>query len=889
MPSDAGISPSARADAPSGIQSPLTGKCAVPVPRVRVSSRLWELVDAAVAASVTMVIAPAGYGKTTALADWAASSQTSVAWVSLDGTDCRPRLFLSEVCKALRAVKPDFSIGPSIGYDLDRGWTAISLLVEELETIECDFVLVLDSYDSIESEEIHEAVRFLIEHMPARMHLVISSRSTPPLPIALQRSRGALSEITAEELRLPAEEVSELLSSSGGARATDADVSLAQAKLEGWAAGLQMVTHSLRESDDVGERLAALSGSSRLIKDYFTEVVLERVPGDVREFMLQTSVLERLNGQLCDAILQRENVGYSQAMLERLERLGLFIYALDEERHWYRYHYLLSDLLRSSLQIVDPGESTDLHRRAAVWYAANGLLNEAIHTAVQGCDLDMAAELIESNRLSAIAGGDTPALRAWTRLLPETVVLARPGLSLARAWTLDPSDETNPRERYLQAVEEALPHSEPLPPEVAQMLAEVFVLRAQCAHGARQQIALCEQALGLLPHTHTFLRAFAALLLNSAQFDRTGTVLAEGGGTSEGMLNEDCNGKRQLDSLSQYWSARVALRQGRTHDAAAMFQTVLDSARGPLSCTYLEQTSLLQLMTLMYEWNDLDGAERTYNEILEMGEQRILPSVMSLVRLTMAGILLARGAEEAGVEEIEHSAALWSSSHGYSSPLWIATPHLRLLMRTDDPVELPMLSGATQDDDVTAEMAGEWLRTAEALFVLERFDELAEFLPRVVAALRRFQLAYQLVAALILSSLLHNARGESLEAHACVAEAVTLGESGGYIRMFVDEGDCMLSMLSAVQADGVAPDYVRELIAAFDGPVAGVRQRENALSERQLAVLRLASQGLSQKEIAKTLELSVKTVNQHLSNIYTKLGVHSCIQAIQQATAQGLI
>lgn len=890
MLSDSGISLSVPVAAASATRVPLAAKFSVPLSRARLSSRLWELVDTSVRSAVTMVIAPAGYGKTTVLAGWAASSQTPVAWVSLDATDCRPRIFLSDLCKALSVVKPNFSIGPSIGYDLERGWMAVSLFIDELETIECDFVFVLDNYDSIESEEIHQVVRFLIEHLPARMHLVILSRSTPPLPIALERSRGALSEITAEELQLRGDEVSELLGSIGGARLTDADMSLAQLKLEGWPAGLQLVAHSLRESDDVGDRLAALSGSSRLIKDYFTEVVLERVPSDVREFMLLTSVLERLSGQLCDAILQREDAGYSQAMLERLERLGLFIYALDEERHWYRYHYLLADLLRSSLQVTNPGESSSLCRRAGAWYTANGFLNEAIHAAVQGGDLETAIELIETNRVSAVASGNSPMLLAWTRLVPEAVVLERPGLSLARAWPFDSSDETNPREPYLQAVEAALSRSESLPPDVAQMLAEVSVLRAQCAHDPRQQIALCEQALGLLPPAHTFLRALATLILNSAQFDRTGTVLAESGCTSEKTVDEDWNGRRLLDALTQYWLARVTLRQGRAYDAAGMFQTILDSARGPVACTYLEQTCLLQRMSLLYEWNDLDGVERAYSEILEMGEQRILPSVMALARLTMARVLLARDDKEAGVEEIEHSAVPWNSSHGDSSPLWIATPHLRLLMRTDGPVDLSMLSEVKQDDELTAETAGTWLRIAAALFVLERFDELAELLPRVVAGLRRLQLVGQLVPALILSALLHQARGDLLHAHDCLAEAVTLGEPSGYMRMFLDEGDCMRSMLSALQEEGIAPDYTRKLLAAFaENRTTCARQREYMLSERQISVLSLASQGLSQKEIAKSLGVSVRTVNQHLSNIYKVLGVHSCIQAIRQASALELI
>ena len=422
------------------------------VPRPRLLARL----DEGLARGLVLVCAPAGYGKTVLLADWARRGGYPVGWLSLDAGDNDPARFWRHVVAALDRARPGTGerLAPLLGPPAPSSFLGlVTALINDLAGEE-EARLVLDDYHVIGSPQVHESLAFLVEHRPAGIGVVLASRSDPPLPLARARARGQLTEIRQVELRFTAAEAGELLQHAASAL-PDASVAALAARTEGWAAGLQLAALSLRGQADAAAFVAAFTGSHRYVLDYLAEEVLERQDTQLRMFLRETSVLERLSGPLCDAVTGREG---SQALLEEAERAGLFLVQLDEVRGWWRYHHLFADLLRARLQEKQPGRAPQLHRNAAAWYAGHGLADDAIGHAVAAGEMLWAARIIEQSfDMAYSVRGEAATIHRWLSALPAEVVRSRPRLLLAQALMAATSGHLEVVEPLLDAVECAPP------------------------------------------------------------------------------------------------------------------------------------------------------------------------------------------------------------------------------------------------------------------------------------------------------------------------------------------------------------------------------------------------------------------------------------------------
>src|SRR3712207_5241388 len=405
-----------------------------PQPRVVLRPRLIERLNEGLHRKLTLISAPAGSGKTTLVGEWVAAVERPAAWLSLDEGDNDPTRFRSYLVAALQTVAPD--IGESVLGVLGSPQpppteSLLTALLNEISTIPDDFVLVLDDYHVVDARAIDDALVFLLEHLPPRMHLVIATREDPHLPLARLRARGQLTELRASDLRFTLSEAAEFLNSVMGLGLSAEDIAALESRTEGWIAGLQLAALSMRGREDVSGFIRAFAGDNRYIVDYLVEEVLQRQPERIRSFLLQTSILERLSGPLCDAVTGQEE---GNARLEALERGNFFVVPLDDKRHWYRYHHLFAEVLYAHLMAEQPDLVATLDRKSTGWYEQNGLLSDAIRHALAAEDFERAASLVELAALEMLGSGQEDTLFGWLEALPDELVGSRPVLSVYYAF-----------------------------------------------------------------------------------------------------------------------------------------------------------------------------------------------------------------------------------------------------------------------------------------------------------------------------------------------------------------------------------------------------------------------------------------------------------------------
>jgi LuxR family maltose regulon positive regulatory protein len=430
------------------------------VPRTRrglvARPRLVERLTLGLQGELTVVCAPAGFGKTALLADWARHGGERVAWLSLDAGDNDPSRFWRHVAAALGGVRDGVGqrLGPLLGPPPPRSFEAVvTTLVNGLAAAPGELVLVLDDYHLIDSAAVHQSLGLLVEHLPPGLRMVLASRSDPPLSLARLRARGQLVEVRAAELRFNRQEAAALLRGAVGTELPESTVSALTARTEGWAAGLQLAALSLRGREDVAGFVAAFSGSHRYVLDYLAEEVLDRQPQRLREFLLETSILERLSGPLCDAVTDRSD---SQQLLEEVERANLFLVPLDEVRGWWRYHHLFADLLRARLGQERPERLPVLHHAAAAWHEQHGPVDDAIGHALAAGDAAWAARLVERHAAATLARGEGATVSRWLARLPDQVVRARPRLCVVQAYQAAVAGRAEAGDRWLDLADRAL-------------------------------------------------------------------------------------------------------------------------------------------------------------------------------------------------------------------------------------------------------------------------------------------------------------------------------------------------------------------------------------------------------------------------------------------------
>lgn len=925
------------------------------VPRPRLVERLTE----GLRRKLTLVSAPPGFGKTTLVSTWLRQLDPPrpVAWLSLDDRDSNPARFWTYLLAALGQIDPGIgSMGQTI---LNAGQSQaqtdealVTMLINDLAAVGDNFILVLEDYHLIETEAIHTAMSFLLDHAPGQMHLVLISRTDPPFSLTRLRVRDELTELGEADLRFTPAEAVAFLNQTMGLDLDPVDVAALEVRTEGWVAGLQLAALSMQGRPDARRFVQAFTGSHRYVIDYLAEEVLSRQPPHIRGFLLQTSILDRLSGPLCDAVIEHLQIGASgngasvhvesgssglsengesfgqatgQAMLEYLEQANLFIIPLDDGRRWYRYHHLFADFLREHLQkLVSDAELLALHHRACAWYAQQGLYVEAVDHALAAQDPEQAVPFIEQISLTMLTQGEVSTLQNWLLKLPERLIQTRPRLSLAWAWARVITNEWDDVEPLLQwaerslvgdgrdSVETGLGHDDAY---VRGLWGEVAAIRSMILGNTgevEQAIALSRQALEQLPEDNLILRSVITMNLGAAY-----ELIGDLAGASQ-KITEAIAIAETADNLITVLSGTGSLaqlheEQGRLHHAAKMYQQAIRvverqaEARGhpghPLPISGWAYSGLAEILR---EQNQLEAAQpylATCLELASYGDIILRNKVIG--HLILARIRQAQGDEAGALAAIEESVRLthrrspiapWVEA--VRTRLWLMQGNLEAAAHWALSWDLPLDDGLKY-----AVFPGEYSTLVRVFMAQERLDKAVALLARMQAVAESSGRLGRLLELLILQALILNRQGDLTKALAPLTQALSIAERGGYVRTFVDEGAPMAALLQEAAARDAASPYGEQLLAAFDLNVAHrdtIHQAPDEtevqgspllepLSDRELEVLHLVATGLSNQDIADKLVIAVSTVKSHTNKIFGKLDVQNRTQAVAKARGLGLL
>jgi LuxR family maltose regulon positive regulatory protein len=873
------------------------------VPRPRLRAALTRSEDR----RLTLISAPAGFGKTTLLGEWLgdrSGGERSVAWVSLDESDNDPARFLAYLIGALRTIEEGIGEGVLASLrspELPPVEAVAGALVNELADISRTIAIVLDDYHLIRSGSVHEAVAFLLEHLPENIHLVVSGRADPPLPLSKLRARGEVNELRAPDLRLTSEEATAFLKDAMGLALSGRDVAALEEVTEGWVAALQLAALSMQGRGDVSGFVEAFSGSNRHVLDFLGEEVLGRQPEPVRGFLLRTSVLQNMAAPLCDALMGRSD---GQQMLERLERDNLFVVPLDDERRWYRYHRLFAEFLRGLLGRENPELPGELHLRASGWHEENGLIAEAIGHVLSAPDHDLAARLIEEGVEGAVERGEGATALRWLEALPTEAKRLRPRLFVEHAVALVITGRPNDAEPLLKEAERAA--SGATDGEEGRFLlgfvSAVRSWRARLRGDAPEAVHLARRALSLLPDEEAPVRGYAAVRLGDA-LRTAGDLAAAGEAYAEAAEIGRAARHAYVTLAGTVMHARVLAEQGRLRDADEAFRRALRLlTEAGFGLSLAAGIVHIGMADLRYERDDLDGAEREINIGVELAERTGEVGNLVWACVTLSRTKQAQGNEEGALEAARKAERVARNSGADLQIALAASWMARLRMAQGDLAEAAAFVQERAANAGNAARMADRITSARLLHARGRYDEVLRLLDEPQEAAETTGRTGDLIETLALRALALWARGEKERAVATLARALALAEPEGYVRTFVDEGTPMADLLSAVlearqgghldAAGRVSTPYLARLLAALaqgtGGPTAAERLPD-PLRERELEVLALIAAGKSNKEIAGTLFVSMGTVKTHINNLYRKLDVGSRTQAVSRAREIGVL
>ena len=894
--------------------------------------RLAQWLDEGRGRGLVLVCAPAGYGKTVLLAEWVRRGRRPVAWLSLDAGDNDPARFWRHAVAALDRVRPGISerMGPLLGPHAPPSFEPLvtALINEVAGQPDADeaLLLVLDDYHVISSQLVHDSLGFLLEHRPPGLRLALTSRSDPPLALARLRARGQLTELRAADLRFTPGEAAALLAQVAaapgaarpGAPLPDAVTAALAARTEGWAAGLQLAGLSLRGRSDVDGFVAAFTGSHRYVLDYLAEEVLEHQSEQVRAFLLETSVLERLSGELCDAVTGRPG---SQALLEQAERAGLFVVPLDEVRGWWRYHHLFADLLRARLQQEQPGGVSGLHRNAAAWYAERGLADDAIRHAVAAGEMTWAARLIEQHYDAVFfLQGEGATIHRWLSALPEDLVRSRPRLLLTQAFLALISGRLEAVEPLLDAAQQAYARAaeEPFEPTVGRarsLLVNVPALimlqrslLAQLRGDADATVAFASQAMAEADEGERLLHVVAWRYLAVGEWLRGQLAQAERTFMSS-IAEWRAAGLPTLTAWVLYLLGQVQRAQGDLDASARTCRQALEMTAVPgRPPPPAAGPAHVGLGEVAYQRDELDTALRRITEGITLCRQFAYIPPLAVGLVTLAWIRQASGDPGGALAAIAEAK---QASPGPAGPLNpVPAQRARLLLAQGD------LDGAARwtaerglDEDDEPDYAREpgHLVLARVLLAQDRPGPALALLDRLHAAAAGQDRAGSLIEIGALRALGLAASGEEAAAVDALAAALTLACPQGHVRVFADEGPPMAALLArliAAQRSGGAAAEVplgclarlqRALGAQDIGPGAGrgsvtaVPGLVDPLTSRELEVLEMLAAGRSNQAIASQLVVTLDTVKKHVSHVLGKLGAANRTEAVARARELSLI
>ena len=920
----------------------LATKLYIPRPRPNVVSRphLLERLNEGLHRKLTLIAAPAGFGKTTLVSEWVAFIERPTAWLSLDEGENDPTRFLAYLVAALQTIAP--TIGEGVLGVLQSPQppppeAILTVLLNEITTLPDHFVLVLDDYHVIDAKPVDIALTYFVEHLPPHMHLVIATREDPQLPLARLRARGQLTEVRAADLRFTASEASEFLNQVMGLSLSAEDIAALEDHTEGWIAGLQLAALSMQGRQDVHGFIQAFAGDDRYIVDYLVEEVLQRQPAPVRSFLLQTSILDRLSGSLCDAVTGQEG---GNARLEALERGNFFVVPLDDKRHWYRYHHLFAKVLSAHLMAEQPNQVATLHRRASAWYERNGSEADAIRHALAAEDFGRAADLVEMAIPAMARSRQEARVLGWLKALPYELVRARPVLSVHYAGALLLNGELEGVEARLRDAEQWLDTKTDMGASSAlTSSAELVVVDEEEFRGLAGNIAVyraaialalgdvantmkyARRALDLVPEDDDHWRGSAAGFLGLAYWT-SGDLEAAHRFYAECMARVQRAGYLSDALGCSIALADIRISQGRLREAMSTYERGLQLATEQGAHVLRGAADMHVGMSELYrERDDLDAATQHLLRSKELGEFNGLPQNRYRWRVAMARIRQARGDLEGAFDLLCEAERLYVSDFfpnvrpvaAWKSRVWVAQGRL------GEALGWAREQGLSVEDDLSYLREFEHITLARVLLARSKSDCADRSIHEAIGLLERLLQAAQVrertgsvIEILVLQALANQIQGDIPAALVPLERALSLAEPEGYVRIFVDEGPPMAVMLAKLRersrkrprdaSTNVPLAYIERLLALLRGerfqegtspaaPSAPTPAQPllDPLTERELEVLRLIAAGLSNREIADRLVLALSTVKSYVNTIYSKLQVQSRTQAVARARALHLL
>lgn len=924
------------------------------------------------ARKLTLISAPAGFGKTTLVTEWLNQKDTlgetfhpssfavhpsGVAWLSLDEADSDPTRFLRYLVAAVQTVAPQIGqevmdiIHPPQPPPIEPILTA---LLNEISILPDDFVLVLDDYHLIDArlvdvfaggenssfgfaKTVDDALTFLLEHLPPQMHLVITTREDPQLPLPRLRARGQLTELRAADLRFTPLEAAEFLNSVMGLDLSAKEITALEDRTEGWIAGLQLASLAIQGNLAVQGHVAmqgrqavsgfvrAFAGDHRYIVDYLVAEVLQRQPEPVRRFLLQTSLLDRLNGPLCDAVTWQTE---SSVLLEALERGNFFLIPLDDKRHWYRYHHLFADVLRMYLTAEEPGQVAVLHRRASEWYAQNGSASDAIRHALAAEDFERAANLVELEWQAMRRSRQEAALHGWLKALPRELFRVRPVLAVAYAHVILAGGTFEGVEALLRDAEQWLDTTADAPTEIHPKQREMIVVDEESFRRLPGTIALACAGLALargdVPGTVTYARRAhdlapeddhltrggAAGFLGLASW-RSGDLETAHRTFADGMLSLERAGNIPDAINGATILAAIQIAQGHLRQAMRTYERGLQLAAEHGTPTLMGTADMYVGMSeLEREHNDLSAATQHLLQSQEQGEHTGFAQNRYRRRVAMARMREAQGDLHGALDLLDEAERLYMSDFSpdvrsiaaLKTRVWIAQGQL------DKALGWAREQGLSAEDDLSYLREFKHITLARVLLARYKSDRNEGFLLEAIGLLERLRKAAEeggrggsTIEILVLQALAQDLKGDIPAALTPLERALTLAEPEGYVRIFLDEGPSIARLLAEAAVRGIMPDYTAKLLEAFRVEQQGNGGRESVptspasrplvepLSERELEILRLFKTELSGPEIAQELVIALSTVRTHTQHIYSKLNVTNRRAAVQRAVELNLI
>ena len=891
----------------------LDTKLMIPVVRADLVNRmrLWQQLEACMDQNCRLLLisAPAGYGKTTLLAAWLKQVDCPVTWFTLEEGDNDLTRFLNYLVASLKRVQSD--VGETVlsllqSPQISSPAAIMTVLLNDLASIEHKFLLVLDDYHAVSAEPVHEAIRFLLDHQPPNMRIVIASRADPPLPLARLRARGQLVELRERDLRFAPDEATEFLNRVMGLKLAPEMVAALQSRTEGWAAGLQMAAVSLKGREDAQAFILGFTGSHRYVMDYLIEEVLRLQSQPIQEFLLRTSILERLSAALCDCLMDDgDGFSESQAILERLEQSNLFLHPLDENWDWFRYHRLFSDLLRQRLARTHPGLDVELHSRASRWYEQHGWPAEAIEHAFSAQDMQRALDLVDRNAESVMKRSETGTILTWGNRFPDDVIRTRPKLSVYHAYVmlLNGYPQKEIEQRLLAVEDGGLSTLRTLP-----LRAYFALFQGDYINGERDAM----EALEKLPESDDFLRGLAAFVLGNS-------IIARGDTQSGKEVLERVAGLMKtadnpfMSAAVLITLAEVYFKQGLLHKAQSLYEKALarslDSQGRKLP---IAGKPLVRLGELMREWNQFDQALKYLEEGI------ILSGVFGQVGVISSDVTLA----QIYWEQDNYSRAQKALDHArelaqafdvtiiddlfvemYQAWLWLVQGKLDAAERwlqdrelDRDEIDYTLIEDNEQRFIHQRIHKYEMMVASRVLIQSGRPEKVVSRLGSLLIELEKTDRGKLVLEARMLQALALQAAGEEEQSLTVLGKVLEAASTEGYIRLFVDEGAAMRRLLRAVlpRLSDTVREYAASLLSIFAGlesstAMTGKLQPPGSesliepLSRREMDILQLLESSLTTNEIADRLMVSVHTVRSHVKSIYAKLGVHGRIAAVTHA------